>query len=1007
MKIQFLKPIIIKSVFLLTLFLLVFNWLVFPIPVLAASHTYSWTYTFGSSSDDYAFGVPVDSDDNVYLIGHFEGANTEFNTTGSGSSDKHTSNGNLDIYVTKYNSDGSYGWTYTFGSASDDYSYASTTDLNDNVYVSGSFQGANTEFNTTGSGSSDQHTSNGDLDASITKYNADGSYGWTYTFGSADADYGGVINTDSSGNIYFVGYFKGADVEFNTTGSGSSDQHTSNGDFDIFITKYNSDGSYGWTYTMGSADADYATGVTTDSNDNVYLSSSFQGANTEYNTTGSGSSDKYTSNGDVDTAITKYNSDGSYGWTYTFGSTGTEYGRAITTDSNDNIYFSSLLDGSNVEFNTTGSGSSDIHSSNGGNGDIAITKYKSDGSYDWTYTIGGTSGDWPTRVVTDYLGNIYLCGWFAGTNIEFNTTGSGSSDQHTATGGDSFLTRYNSDGSYAWTYTFGDRSRDVSADSVGNIYLAGNFDGSNVEFNTTGSGSSDKHSTIGNDDVFFTKYLADRTAPSLSFISSYPEAVNQKDFSSLYKGRATETQGTVESVSWQMDSSTGTWSSCTADNGSFDETTEDFSCNIDDHTFTAEGNHTLYFRTEDPYDNTTNTSVPLVVDWTLSSAFSLVNPLDDSLLNNSYSFNDFYPSENKVNTNSSRPTFKWRATSKDTEKNTNDKTDEGSGIDKYTFVLEKDLNYPNSGGTGGVDLSDWETVFKVEDITFTPFKDKLDSDKVPYHQVETDKYILEYQGFHDDLLATFDSANYTNSYDNNVIYFTTKECIPINPDTNQVRNCWKEEQKNELGEITNRGEDQGKLTGLGGNSYQKSKYKWIVRAYDKAGNIREEDRILYYQPSSFSSSGVGGVLGINTNEDNLKILEVEEVPVETEEEKKKVEEEGYTVSLKVLDQKNQPLSGAKVELHSDPIYKAKTDKQGNVSFNNVSPGKHTIKVAYRGYKGEEGLELTGDTTKEYKITLQLEMKSPFLNLLVIILFGLVIILGGSLVYKNLKLKEKK
>nr|NIN00103.1 hypothetical protein [candidate division Zixibacteria bacterium] len=92
--------------------------------------------------------------------------------------------------------------------------------------------------------------------------------------GGADSDTGWSATVDSSGNVYVTGEFQGT-VDFDP-GAGI-DNHTSAGDEDIFLTRINSDGTYGWTKTMGGADIDRGWSATVDSSGNVYVAGDFQG----------------------------------------------------------------------------------------------------------------------------------------------------------------------------------------------------------------------------------------------------------------------------------------------------------------------------------------------------------------------------------------------------------------------------------------------------------------------------------------------------------------------------------------------------------------------------------------------------------------------------------------------------------------------------------------------------------------------------------------------------------
>jgi len=54
-----------------------------------------WTKLLGTSSDDYGFGVTVDSSDNIYVTGYT-----------AGGLDNNSNSGSLDIFLVKFNSDG-------------------------------------------------------------------------------------------------------------------------------------------------------------------------------------------------------------------------------------------------------------------------------------------------------------------------------------------------------------------------------------------------------------------------------------------------------------------------------------------------------------------------------------------------------------------------------------------------------------------------------------------------------------------------------------------------------------------------------------------------------------------------------------------------------------------------------------------------------------------------------------------------------------------------------------
>jgi len=229
-----------------------------------ADGTYGWTQTMGGTYRDWGLSVATDSNNNVYASGYFNNT-VNFNPTGS---DIHTSTNNNDIFITKWNADGTYGWTKTMGGNGYNEASMIVLDSKDNIYVGGLYS-ATINFNPTGS---DIHTSAGGWDIYVTKWNADGTYGWTQTVGSTSSDVGFGLTVDSTDNIYTSGYFSGT-VNFNPTGT---DNHTSNGVQDIFITKWNADGTYGWTQTIGGSGFDQSSGIIAGSNGDIYATGRFR-----------------------------------------------------------------------------------------------------------------------------------------------------------------------------------------------------------------------------------------------------------------------------------------------------------------------------------------------------------------------------------------------------------------------------------------------------------------------------------------------------------------------------------------------------------------------------------------------------------------------------------------------------------------------------------------------------------------------------------------------------------
>src|SRR4029078_9365688 len=113
--------------------------------------------------------------------------------------------------------------------------------------------------------------------------------------------------------------------------------------------------------------------------------------------------------------------------------------------------------------------------------------------------------------------------------------------------------------------------------------------------------------------------------------------------------------------------------------------------------------------------------------------------------------------------------------------------------------------------------------------------------------------------------------------------------------------------------------------------------------------------------------------------------EVKENPTETPPSVQPAET--YTLEVKVVDTKNNPVEGATVEIHSE-VKTIKTDENGIAKFTNLEKGQHILSIAYAGYSSEQSIYLQGDQNT-IALTLQVEKKFQYLYLELIPVFILL------------------
>jgi len=464
----------------------------------ASEHAYDCTWRIGGTNSEMPYDTVTDGDGNLYLTGYFY---DPINFASDwGSTDLKTPAGAYDIFVTKINANGSYGWTHRMGGSGDDQGRAVETDGNGNVYVAGHFWD---EVNFAQDwGESDSKTSAGGYDIFVTKINADGSYGWTHRMGGTGDDHAHGLATDGAGIVYAAGYFDDT-VNFEEDWGGS-DLKTCAGGYDIFVTKINADGSYDWTHRMGAAGVDHGYGVATDSTGNVYVTGYFVlTVNFEEDW---GGTDFKSSAGDADIFLMRVNGDGTYGWTRRLGGSTSDRGYDIAADSASNLYVIGDFSDT-VDFGQDW-GQSDLESSAGGQ-DIFISKAHGDGTYGWTSRMGATENDYGYSITLDGAGNIFMAGTFCDT-VNFADDWRGSDSKTSAGSNDIFVTKITAYGLYGYTKRMGDTGNDqgtaIGADGNGNVYAAGFFFNT-VEF-AKDWGGSDSKTSAGAADMFVTRLSA-------------------------------------------------------------------------------------------------------------------------------------------------------------------------------------------------------------------------------------------------------------------------------------------------------------------------------------------------------------------------------------------------------------------------------------------------------------------------------------------------------------------
>jgi hypothetical protein len=348
-----------------------------------------------------------------------------------------------------------YDYLYSVSADSENYIYAAGSSSSNNIATSGAF---NSVFQ-------------GEIDGIITKFDENGNRLWSTFLGGNNQDNINKIITKSEEGFIVCGQTRSSD--FYT--SISSYQEFYCGEWDGFISFFNSDGTNVWSTYLGGESDDFAYSLDV-YNDVVYVC----GATMSLNNISTNSAHQTSYGGGVtygmDGFLMKFDLNGSriYG-TYYGGENG-DYAFDVKVDQSGDFF---IIGYTNSENNISTSNSYQ-ETFGGGNRDGFFAKFNPEGSRIFSSYFGGNGADICRTIIFDNNNNFLI----AGETNSSNAIATSNSFQSEFGGGlsDCFLSKFSSTGDLIWSTYFGSVGIDAPAgtneslllDSNGNIFLFGN-----------------------------------------------------------------------------------------------------------------------------------------------------------------------------------------------------------------------------------------------------------------------------------------------------------------------------------------------------------------------------------------------------------------------------------------------------------------------------------------------------------------------------------------------------
>lgn len=323
-----------------------------------------------------------------------------------------------------------------------------------------------------------------------------------------DIEFAIDMDADPAGNLFVTGAYK-------TLCDFGGFQYPATGLTDLFLAKYNNNGSLAWIQHMGGTGPDRGNRVFFGPDDHVYLCGNVKlgvmppqgpellhakdamfarydsaGANqwldvvdgnnyseaygvsasptgvlyggAIFNTQAYFAADTLYSKGDDDILVAAYGPTGTELWQRSFGSKLKDGKPAVGSDAAGNVYLTGYFQDTLIAAGDT--------LISAGMGDVFVVKLTNSGTPLWAFSIPGSADDSPTAISVSADGSFAISGNF-GASITFDVT------YNALAADDGFIARYDANGQFQWVRIIAggdyDQVNDVDEDPYGNYYFGG------------------------------------------------------------------------------------------------------------------------------------------------------------------------------------------------------------------------------------------------------------------------------------------------------------------------------------------------------------------------------------------------------------------------------------------------------------------------------------------------------------------------------------------------------
>jgi len=302
-----------------------------------------WQKCLGGSFSDWAHSIQQTTDGGYVVAGGTESFN----------GDVTSNHGDFDYWIVKLDNIGNIQWQKSFGGTSFDFAYSIQQTTDGGFVVAGR----------TNSNDGDVSGNHGGHDYWVVKLDSIGNIQWQKCLGGTDEDAANSIHQTTDGGYVVAGW----------TESNDGDVSGYHGNYDCWIVKLDSGGTFQWQKCLGGTGQDYAYSIQ-QTTDGGYVVAGH---------TRSNDGDVSGNHGNYDYLVVKLDSLGNIQWQKCLGGTN---GDGVSS-------IEQTTDGGYVVAGNTYSNNGDVSGNHGGV-DYWVVKLDSVGNIQWQKCLGGTGQDY-------------------------------------------------------------------------------------------------------------------------------------------------------------------------------------------------------------------------------------------------------------------------------------------------------------------------------------------------------------------------------------------------------------------------------------------------------------------------------------------------------------------------------------------------------------------------------------------------------------------------------------